>query len=354
MSKSKFMTLKVGLGLLLIQLALPSHAQEQSINQDPKAAMAFSCIHEVQPKLSTETQQLYDYAHYHDLHNLWLPKDGVWEAMAPYYRIAAANGDYKANLRLQYLLTTNRLKHRGAAEEAVAWNNLLMHQLPATAHYKTYEYILKGLLKTKTDGAYAYLRKAADLGSADAQYAMSDIILSPNDDKELQFRLGLAEKLRLCASQQGHGEASRFYGIAMQRQEKYSDAVESYLRGARQGDTQSALRLSDAFRFDIEKNPKGSSTYRIDFLNVKKDSERERRYNIIRSYLSRNDYLYPKVPDLDQIVPLPPAKLPAWDGKIAFQRWYEGPSPAKPSDALVEKLAHAQGLDPKTGLALKK
>ena len=78
------------------------------MNQDPKAAMAFSCVHEVQPKLSTETQQLYDYAHYHDLHNLWLPKDGVWEAMAPYYRIAAANGDYKANLRLQYLLTTKK------------------------------------------------------------------------------------------------------------------------------------------------------------------------------------------------------------------------------------------------------
>ena len=297
------MTLKVGLGLLLIQLALPSHAQEQSMNQDRKAAMAFSCIHEVQPKLSTETQQLYDYAHYHDLHNLWLPKDGVWEEMAPYYRIAAANGDYKANLRLQYLLTTNRLKHRGAVEEAVAWNNLLMQQLPATAHYKTYEYILKGLLKTKTDGAYAYLRKAADLGSADAQYAMSEIILSPNDDKELQFRLGLGEKLRLCASQQGHGEASQAYGIAMQRQEKYSDAVESYLRGARQGDTQSVLRLYNAFAFDIEKNPKGSSSYNLRFLNLKKDPEREKRYLEIMSYLSGNDYLYPTVPDLDQIEP---------------------------------------------------
>ena len=348
------MTLKVGLGLLLIQLALPSHAQEQSINQDPKAAMAFSCIHEVQPKLSTDTQQLYDYAHYHDLHNLWLPKDGVWEEMAPYYRIAAANGDYKANLRLQYLLTSNRLKHRGAAEEAVAWNNLLMQQLPATAHYKTYEYILKGLLKTKTDGAYAYLRKAADLGSADAQSAISDIILSPTDGKELQFRLQLAYQFRSCAAQQGHGEASQFYAMFLQDKERFAEAVRTLQHGARHGDTQSALRLYNAFAFDIEKNPKGTNAYDLRFLNVKKDPEREKRYLEIMSYLSGNDYLYPKVPDLDQIVPLPPAKLPAWDGKIAFQRWYEGPSPAKPSDALVEKLARAQGLDPKTGLALKK
>lgn len=37
----------------------------------------------------------------------------------------------------------------------------------------------------------------------------------------------------------------------------------------------------------------------------------------------------PKVHDLDDIVPLSPAKLPKWDGKIAFQRWYEGGGSAK-------------------------
>ena len=32
--------------------------------------------------------------------------DEVWNGLARYYRIAAANGDYKANVRLQYLLNT--------------------------------------------------------------------------------------------------------------------------------------------------------------------------------------------------------------------------------------------------------
>lgn len=32
----------------------------------------------------------------------------------------------------------------------------------------------------------------------------------------------------------------------------------------------------------------------------------------------------PKVHDLDDIVPLSPAKLPKWDGKIVFQYWFEG------------------------------
>ena len=82
----------------------------------------------------------------------------------------------------------------------------------------------------------------------------------------------------------------------------------------------------------------------LSFLDVPPDDERAKRYSVIRSYLSRYDYLHPKVPDLDEIVPLPPAKLPKWDGKIAFQRWYEGEAPPKPSEALMLKLANQAGL----------
>lgn len=89
-------------------------------------------------------------------------------------------------------------------------------------------------------------------------------------------------------------------------------------------------------------------------MALKPDTERKILYEMIGKYLSRNDYLQPKVPDLDKIVPLPPAKLPPWDGKIEFQRWYEGASPPKPSDELVQRLAEQAGLDWQTGLPLKK
>ncbi|WP_239403575.1 DUF6396 domain-containing protein, partial [Aggregatibacter aphrophilus] len=78
--------------------------------------------------------------------------------------------------------------------------------------------------------------------------------------------------------------------------------------------------------------------------------ERSRRYDIIWNYLAKYDYLQPKVPDLDEIVPLPPAKLPKWDGKIAFQRWYEGKAPPKPDEAPVRRLAWQAGLNGETGL----
>lgn len=61
----------------------------------------------------------------------------------------------------------------------------------------------------------------------------------------------------------------------------------------------------------------------------------------------------PKVHDLDDIVPLPPAKLPKWDGKIAFQRWYEGEAPPKPSEALMQKLVNQVGLRVGTRLDLE-
>lgn len=85
---------------------------------------------------------------------------------------------------------------------------------------------------------------------------------------------------------------------------------------------------------------------------ISEDKERSRRYEIISDYLTRRAHLKPElnVHDLDEIVPLPPAKLTSWDGKITIQRFEEGPAPAKPSYELVRRLAQQAGLDPNTGL----
>ena len=92
------------------------------------------------------------------------------------------------------------------------------------------------------------------------------------------------------------------------------------------------------------------------YTTVTPDAERAKRYNKIGYYLGVRPEFMPEmtVEDLDDIVPLPPAPLPAWDGTIAFQRFYDGESPAKPSDELMKKLAAAKGLDPATGLPVKK
>ena len=311
--------------------------------------LEFTCVHEAKPPLSPDTQKLYNYARYHDLHNMWNGKPGdlTWQDAAAYYRIAAANGDYKANVRLQYLLRTGRVNAPNAKKETLKLNDLLMNQLPGTAHYHSYLYLKYGYGLIGAD-ELAYLRKAADLGSKEAQYELSEIFKKIKDEKTLDFRFETAEKLLACASEQGMGIASRYLGITLQLDKKYQEAVKVLHQGAKNGDSQSALALSDGFKKGINESNK------IDYLALKPDAERHMRYKTIALYLSDNDYLNPTLHDLDQIVPLPPAKLPPWDGKIEFQRWYEGASPPKPSDELVQRLAEQAGLDWQTGLPLKK
>ena len=317
------------------------------------AALEFTCKKEVQPPLSEETQQLYNYALYHDLHNMWTGEKGdeVWNGLARYYRIAAANGDYKANVRLQYLLNTGRINTDMPQTEVHNLNEELAKQLPATAYYNLYGYLDEGYgVRTEEGGKYAYLRKAADLGSREAQYTVAEMLADIEDSEETQeafkYRLNLVKQLRSCASEQGLGEVSSNLGISLQMDKKYQEALKVFHQGVKNGDSISALVLSHAFESGVQAD-------NLNFLDVSPDDERVKRYHMISSYLSRYDYLQPKVPDLDDIVPLPPAKLPKWDGKIAFQRWYEGEAPPKPSEALMQKLANQAGLRVDTGLDLE-
>ena len=311
-----------------------------------QANLEFVCKHEEKPELSQETQQLYNYALYHDLHNMWTGKRGdeVWNGLARYYRIAAMNGDYKANIRLQYLLKSGRISSDMPQTEVHNLNEELAKQLPATAYYNLYGYLDVGYgVRTEKDGKYAYLRKAADLGSREAQYVVGDILTDINDEETRPLRLKIYDQLLACASEQGLGQASVMLGIGLQRKNEYQQALEVFHQGTKNGSSSSASRLEKAFS---GKQKDGD----MDFLNLSEDSERSRRYKIIGDYLYEKDYLQPKVPDLDDIVPLPPAPLPEWDGKIAFQRWYEGEAPPKPDEALVRRLAWQAGLNGDTGL----
>ena len=311
-----------------------------------QANLAFVCKHEVKPELSQETQRLYNYALYHDLHNMWTGKRGdeVWNGLARYYRIAAMNGDYKANIRLQYLLKSGRISSDMPQTEVHNLNEELAKQLPATAYYNLYGYLDVGYgVRTEKDGKYAYLRKAADLGSREAQYVVGDILTDINDEETRLLRLKIYDQLLACASEQGLGQASVMLGIGLQSKKEYQQALEVFHQGTKNGNDSSARRLAHAF----SGKPKEGEMY---FLNLSEDHERSRRYSIIEDYLSDKDYLQPKVPDLDDIVPLPPAPLPEWDGKIAFQRWFEGEAPPKPDEALVRRLAWQAGLNGDTGL----
>ena len=318
--------------------------------EEIKKNLEFTCVHEKRPPLSEETQQLYNYALHRDLNHMWPGQrgDGFWDELLPYYRIAAANGDYKANVRLQFLLSDGwtKVPDIEAETEVHKLYKMLHKQLPATAYYLLKGYIEDGYgVSAPPDSELAFLRKAADMGNREAQYTLGQMISSLDDEETREFRLKLMMKLYRCASEQGQGNASYWLGMFLPDYHKYDEAVRAYHQGVKNGNYLSAFILSNAFKAGKEK---GNNN----FLDVEIDEERARRYSIIDSYLSTYEFMSPTVPDLDDIVPLPPSPLPEWDGKIAFQRWVEGAEPPKPSDELLNKLADKAGVDVKTGLPL--
>ncbi|OSI25412.1 SEL1-like repeat protein [Neisseria dumasiana] len=327
-------------------------AKRETMNniEEIKRNLEFTCVREQRPPLSEETQQLYHYALHRDLNHMWPGErgDGFWDNLLPYYRIAAANGDYKANVRLQFILSDGwtQVPEIEAEIEVHQLNKQLQKQLPATAYYLLKGYIEDGYgVSAPPDSELAFLRKAADMGSRDAQYVLGDMISSIDDDATRPFRLDLMKKLYQCAAEQGQKDAAYWLGMFLPDENKYKEAVDAYHLAIKSGKDSAARRLSRAFTGNLKEGD-------IDFLNLAQDAERARRYNIISDYLSTYDFMSPKVPDLDEIVPLPPAPLPEWDGKIAFQRWVEGKEPPKPSDELMKKLADQAKLDVKTGLPL--
>ena len=68
------------------------------------------------------------------------------------------------------------------------------------------------------------MRKAADLGSREAQYTVAEMLADIEDSEETQdafkYRLELVKQLRTCASEQGVGNASSNLGANLELAKK--------------------------------------------------------------------------------------------------------------------------------------
>ena len=172
------------LPLVLLVLTACSASSSPYFEDELKKQLDFDCVIEQKPTIPKETEDLYNYAYYQDLHRLWTGKAGDWNDLAKYYRIASANGNYKANGRLQYLLYSNRIIAENNKKEVIELNEKLEKILPATAYFGYYFYLKKGYgVKTILMGELSYLRRAADLGSRDAQYIIAELLRKVKDKK---------------------------------------------------------------------------------------------------------------------------------------------------------------------------
>jgi hypothetical protein len=185
--------------------------------------------------------------------------------------------------------------------------------------------------------ARIYFRKAADLGSPEGQYYVGDLLSGKDRAPDI------SRQTMECATDQGYGKAASYLAVDLMTDNQYSQAVQAFQKGVVAGDAQSASFLQ--YGFDAKPSDK------LYFIGENQDPERSRRYGLIWKFLNDHDGLNPKVPDIERIVPLPPAKLPAWDSTFQWQKEQDAANPPqRPEEKLVERLAREKNLDPATGL----
>jgi TPR repeat protein len=339
---------RVLLLLCLLLVACDSRSTFTYMKKDPhvnpltdiKANFAFACAHEKIPAPSAETDVLFQYARWLQRNNQLKQDKSVDVEIERLYRIAAENGHYKANINLQNGAMRQHFKLHG--HEHLRLSQQLIEASVATGYYFVGIFLQQGSagLKQDSEMALRYYRKAADQGSAQAQAYVGDK-LAPSD-----IAPDVARQMRRCAAEQGNGDAAVMLSMYLRDEGKYTDAIEILQTGVAGGNESAAGRLKNAFRG----HPSTNTMY---YLGQQEDPERAERYEKIWRILARASYANPTVPEINEIVPLPPAKLPAWDGKL---QWLEARRanvpPEKPSQALINQLSKAKLLDPATGRGL--
>jgi hypothetical protein len=334
--------------LLLISLLLTacdSRGALTHLNKDTpvnplteaKANLAFTCVHETIPQPSAEADVLFQYARWLQNNNQLKQDRTVDVEIERLYRIASENGHYKANINLQNGSMRGHFKLSG--DEHLRMSQSLIDAGVATGYYFVGIFLQQGSagLKQDTEMALRYFRKAADQGSAQAQYDVGEQL------EPIDIAPEIALQMYRCSAEQGHGEAALALGEYLQDNGRHREAVEAFQIGVAAGNESAAAFLNDGFR-----GPE--STDELNYLGLPVDIERAERYKKIWEVLANASYANPKVPEINEILPLPPAKLPAWDGILQWQKTRRANvPPEKPSEALIRELAKAKLLNPVDG-----
>jgi TPR repeat protein len=155
------------------------------------------------------------------------------------------------------------------------------------------------------DLAWAYYLKAAQLGSPEAQLALASVY------GKAGRRMDEAIMLQ-CAYPQGHGPAAYTLAIDASVNRRYHEAMQIYQDGVKFGSSDCARALAIMFRQGYWGKGSDEEKEVLRPLGIGVDPDRESRYEAIGDALEINPDL--KLSRLDQVLPLPPAKLPSWCG----------------------------------------
>ncbi len=228
------------------------------------------------------------------------------------YRQAAELNHWKAILNLAALILENHpaLPERGR-EPAIRWVEKAMELGVPDAWDRMGIYHQNGIVKGgNATSAYAFFQRAADMGSPSAMTFLGDKLGGTYDSPDGEFwgNRPIAIEMLQCAMAQGYGDAAYelgFYQSSGYSTEAKERALKTFHEGVKLGCAKCAKNLASEFRgFNMT-----SGKNLVGYI----DQARAQRYRVIGDTLDWYKGRL-KLPNLDKVLPLPPAPLPKWDG----------------------------------------
>lgn len=281
-------------------------------------AAEFTCRHQAAsaPAFTIDAQEMHEQAMAITSGERW-PNERDWPRAMKLWGQAKALGHWKAALMWLQIARTGAgvNSQRGQfrvepqpPEVVVAGMEALMRQGIADAFFWMGEFHGSGYeLAADLGSPLAQTRIALALPYAKREQEMPDVASWANEP--------LKYKLLECAHSQGHGKASYELGLELNADAKVDNLVSP--NATRRGQFARALQiLHDGVKFGSEEaasylsaSLRAGSPINERFI----DTVRADRYHALADALWRKPDL--RFPNLDKVLPLPPASLPQWDGQ---------------------------------------
>ncbi|MGF6349663.1 DUF6396 domain-containing protein [Variovorax sp. W2I14] len=264
----------------------------------------FACLHEASklPPITNESEMLFQRGMAMTSNELW-PNQRDYKKAAQLWEQAAAMGHWKAAMNLAGLHERGLGMQRDTERAVLIVEGLMKQGVPG-AFDKMGTYHQSGIgVKQDIDRAYGFWQLAADMGSPSAQTYIGNKLDAAYDDAQMGIwgnrKVGL--KMLECGFAQGYGEAAYRLGQTLMIDKDYARALLIYHEGVKFGSVDAANGLSSYF------------TRVTPLTGNLIDRTRAERYGLLGDALELNPDL--RFPNLDKVLPLPPASLPFWDGK---------------------------------------
>jgi len=233
-------------------------------------------------------------------------------------RKAAERHHWKAMLNLASLYLENRDSPRGGRDAVALVEEAMRLGIPAAYDRMGTYYLNATGVNGDATKAYAFFQRAADMGNPDAMTFLGEKISATWDNPAEGFwaNYPVALKMLECAFGQGYGQAAHelHYLYAKTRApdgkvigdgtpEEKARAFKTLHKGVELGCGKCARALAVAF---------STPSSKADAIVPNLDEARSDRYGQLSDALSFNPNR--RFPNLEKVLPLPPAKLPPWDG----------------------------------------